>query len=171
MQALRAYQQSALYLTSIDEDDLTNIKQQKTIKDKYFDSKVAANPAPLSLDDIQVTKSIRTCESSINGQQGLTGVPLGYVHPHHKPKFGDNGSPFNSYDDEMIGCAAIYAQDNDCNEDSGPFHKVFLINSASVFVLLEKLFSKELLGQRPSIYQEERRTKGVVSPHQLLLWQ
>jgi hypothetical protein len=42
----------------------------------------------------------------------------------------------------MVGRGAIYARETNCDEASGPYHKVFLIDSAAVFALMEKVFGK-----------------------------
>ena len=51
-------------------------------------------------------------------------------------------STYVSMDDEMIGRSQIYSREVDCDEEDGPFSKVFLIDAANVFALMEKSFGK-----------------------------
>ena len=61
---------------------------------------------------------------------------------HLDPPFGEDGSSYVSMDDEMIGCGQVFSRDVNCDEADRPFSKVFLINSATVFTLMEKAFGK-----------------------------
>jgi hypothetical protein len=45
-------------------------------------------------------------------------------------------------DDEMIARAQIYSREVNIDEDIGPFSKVFLLDAATVYTLLEKTFGK-----------------------------
>jgi hypothetical protein len=45
-------------------------------------------------------------------------------------------------DDKMIRRAEIYSREVNVNEDKGPFSKVFLIDAATVYILMEKAFGK-----------------------------
>jgi hypothetical protein len=143
-------QRPLLDLTCVDEDMLDDIERQKKHEDHYKDDKPTSDPPSLTLDDVNITKSINTFEEDLKRRRGITGIPLPYtirhdpnVTPAHlEPPFGEDGSPYVSMDDEMIGRGQVFSRDVDCDEDDGPFSKVFLIDAATVFTLMEKAFGK-----------------------------
>jgi hypothetical protein len=145
------FQWPLLELTSVDEDMLEDIERQKQLEDQYKTEKVPADPPSLPLDDANVTKSINAFQTDLISRiRGITGIPLPYctrynAHvpaAHQDPPFGEDNSDYSSMDDEMIGRAQIYSQEVSVDEDNGPFSKVFLIDSATVFTLMEKAFDK-----------------------------
>ena len=143
-------QRPLLDLTSIDEDMLEDIERQKKLEDHYNNDKPSSDPPSLTLDDATVTKSINIFEEHLGRMRGINGHPLKYVLRHAAQviaahldlPFGDPNSNYVSMDDEMVGRAAIYSQEVDCDETDGPWSKVFLIDAATVFALMEKAFGK-----------------------------
>ena len=157
-------QRPLLELTSVDEDILEDIERQKQLEDRYMNEKVSSDPPSLPLDDANVTKSISTIQTDFNGRRGITGIPLSYVIrfsaqvpvAHLDPPFGDDDSNYSSMDDEMIRRAQIYSRDVNVDEVKGPFSKVFLIDSATVYTLLEKAFGKTSFWTNARVYSKKK---------------
>ena len=143
-------QRPLLDMTSIDEDMLEDIERQKKLEDHYNNDKPTSDPPNLPLDDANVTKSINTFEEILGRMRGINGHPLKYVlrhtaqvlAAHLDQPFGDPNSQYVSMDDEMVGRAAIYSREVDCDETNGPWSKVFLMDAATVFALMETAFGK-----------------------------
>ena len=157
-------QRPLLELTSVDEDILEDIERQKQLEDRYMNEKVSSDPPSLPLDDANVTKSISTIQTDLNGRRGITGIPLSYVirfsaqvpAAHQDPPFGADDSNYSSMDDEMIRRAQIYSRDVNVDEVKGPFSKVFLIDSATVYTLLEKAFGKTSFWTNVRVYSKKK---------------
>jgi len=170
-------QRPLLDMTSINEDMLDDIKQQKKLEDQYKDDKPTSDPLSLALDDPNVTKSISTFEEDLARRRGIMGHPLKYVIRHNAnvlaahldPPFGDPDSSYASMDDEMVGRAQIFSREVDCDEDDGPFNKVFLIDSATVFTLMEKAFGKTIFWTNARIYSKKKEGRkawrGLIKYH------
>ena len=159
-------QRPLLDLCVINEDMLIDIERQKQLEEQYIKTKDNVDPASLNLDDASVTKSIGIVERAFRSLRGIEMHPLRYVirpdpdvpPAHDDLPFGAPDSRYISYDDEMISRGAIYSREVNCNEDSGPFHKRFLIDNAIVFVYLEKVFSKS--GFWVNVKQHARKQDG-----------
>jgi hypothetical protein len=157
-------QRPLLELTSVDEDMLEDIERQKQLEDLYTNGRAPADPPSLPLDDANVTKSISTIQTDFNGRRGITGIPLSYVirfsalvpAAHQDPPFGESDSNYPSMDDEMIRRAQIYSREVMVDEDNGPFSKVFIIDSATVYTLLEKAFGKTSFWTNARIYSKKK---------------
>ena len=157
-------QRPLLELTSVDEDILEDIERQKQLEDRYMNEKVSSDPPSLPLDDANVTKSISTIQTDLNGRRGITGIPLSYVirfsahvpAAHQDPPFGESDSNYPSMDDEMIRRAQIYSRDVNVDEVKGPFSKVFLIDSATVYTLLEKAFGRTSFWTNARVYSKKK---------------
>lgn len=125
---------------------------------------VIRRPPSLPLDDANITKSINTFEEDLGRRRGITGIPLPYVTrflpdvppAHLDQPFGDTDSSYVSMDDEMIGRGQIYSNEVNCDETDGPFSKVFLIDSATVFTLMEKAFGKTSFWTNPRQYSKKK---------------
>lgn len=148
---------------------IENIEQQKTIEDQYYDQKLSGDPPSLPLTDDNVAKSISIVQSLLADQRGITGIPLAYVTRHdpnvtpaHNEKiFGHPDTRFISYDDEMIHRAAIFSRDVNTSEVKGPFNKVFLADSATVFGILEKCFNKTSFWINAKKYEKTKEGRMV----------
>jgi hypothetical protein len=157
-------QRPLLELTSVDEDILDDIERQKQLEDRYMNEKVSSDPPSLPLDDANVTKSISTIQTDFNGRRGITGIPLSYVirfsahvpAAHQDPPFGESDSNYPSMDDEMIRRAQIYSREVMVDEDKGPFSKVFIIDSATVYTLLEKAFGRTSFWTNARMYGKKK---------------
>jgi hypothetical protein len=166
-------QRPLLDMTSIDEDMLDDIERQKKLEDHYKDDKPTSDPPSLTLDDANVTKSISALEEDIGRRRGIMGHPLKYVIRHTAQvlaahldlPFGAPDSPYVSMDHEMIGRAQIFSREVNCDENDGPFSKVFLIDAAHVFALMEKAFGKTSFWTNARQYS--RRTEGLARPYHL----
>lgn len=157
-------QRPLLELTSVDEDMLEDIERQKQLEDRYTNERVSSDPPSLPLDDANVTKSISTIQTDFNGRRGITGIPLSYVirfsahvpAAHQDPPFGVSDSNYPSMDDEMIRRAQIYSREVMVDEDKGPFSKVFIIDSATVYTLLEKAFGRTSFWTNARVYSKKK---------------
>jgi hypothetical protein len=157
-------QRPLLELTSVDEDMLEDIERQKQLEDRYTNERVSSDPPSLPLDDANVTKSISTIQTDFNGRRGITGIPLSYVirfsahvpAAHQDPPFGVSDSNYPSMDDEMIRRAQIYSREVMVDEEKGPFSKVFLIDSATVYTLLEKAFGRTSFWTNARVYSKKK---------------
>ena len=137
-------------MSTVDEDMLEDIERQMQLEEQYMNEKTEADPPSLPLDEANVTRSISAFQSIASRKRGITNIPLSYVirfNPHVPaahldPPFGTDDSDYPSMDDEMIRRAEIYSREVNVNEDKGPFSKVFLIDAATVFTLMEKAFGK-----------------------------
>jgi acylphosphatase len=137
-------------MTNVDEDMLEDIERQMQLEEQYLNEKARADPPSLPLDEANVTRSISTFQSIASRERGITSIPLSYVirfdplvpAAHLDPPFGMDESDYSSMDDEMIRRAEIYSREVNVNEDKGPFSKVFLIDAATVYTLMEKAFGK-----------------------------
>jgi len=170
-------QRPLLDMTSIDEDMLDDIERQKKLEDQYKDDKPTSDPLSLPLDDANVTKSISTFEEDLARRRGIMGHPLKYVIRHKAnvpaahldPPFGDPETSYASMDDEMIGRAQIYNREVDCDEDDGPWSKVFVIDSATVYTLMEKAFGKSAYWTNARIYSRKKEGRkawrGLIKYH------
>ena len=170
-------QRPLLDMTSIDEDMLDDIERQKKLEDQYKDDKPTSDPLSLPLDDANVTKSISTFEEDLARRRGIMGHPLKYVIRHKAdvpaahldPPFGDPETSYVSMDDEMIGRAQIYSREVDCDEDVGPWSKVFVIDSATVYTLMEKAFGKSAYWTNARIYSRKKEGRkawrGLIKYH------
>jgi hypothetical protein len=137
-------------MSNVDKDMLEDIERQMQLEEQYLNEKARADPPSLPLDEANVTRSISTFQSETGQVRGITGVPLSYVirfdplvpAAHLDPPFGVDESDYSSMDDKMIRRAEIYSREVNVNEDKGPFSKVFLIDAATVYILMEKAFGK-----------------------------
>ena len=164
-------QRPLLCLTSIDEDMLDDIERQKKLEYQYKDDKPTSDMPSLSLDDANVTKSISTFEEQLGRMRGIMGHPLKYVlrhiaqvpAAHHDLPFGDPNSSYVSMDDELVGRAQIYSREVDCDEDDGPFSKVFIIDATTVFALMEKAFGKTTFWTNAKQYNKKKEGRKAWS--------
>ena len=89
------------------------------------------------------------------------------------PPFGDPETSYASMDDEMIGRAQIYNREVDCDEDDGPWSKVFVIDSATVYTLMEKAFGKSAYWTNARIYSKKKEGRkawrGLIT-YQIPFW-
>ena len=96
-------------------DDVSILKNQKTLEDSLQDRK-APEPPVMTLDLQTAAKAFLEMTTSLSKLRGITGIPLSYVprftlkSPNNLafddpirnfPAFGKAGSPYSSVDDEL----------------------------------------------------------------------
>ncbi len=107
--------------TDISSDNVSILKNQKTLEDNLQERK-APEPPVMTLDLQTAAKAFLEMTIFLGKLRGITGIPLSYVPRftlkslnnlafddpiREPPAFGKAGSPYSSVDDELIARAAI----------------------------------------------------------------
>ena len=151
--------------TDISWDEVSILKNQKTLEDSLQDRK-APEPPVMTLDLQTAAKAFLEMTTSLSKLRGITGIPLSYVprftlkSPNNLapddpirnlPAFGKAGSPYSSVDDELVARAAILRNDLtqgqlaaslETLESEGPFEPAFMADMAIVFDVLHASWGK-----------------------------
>jgi len=151
--------------TDISWDDVSILKNQKTLEDNLQDRK-APKPPVMTLDPQTAAKAFLEMTIFLSKLRGITGLPLSYVprftlkSPYNlayddpirdHPAFGKSGSPYSSVDDELVARAAILKNDLtqgqlaaslETLESEGPFKPAFMADMALVFDVLHASWGK-----------------------------
>jgi len=151
--------------TDISWDDVSILKNQKTLEDNLQDRKTPEPPV-MTLDPQTAAKAFLEMTVFLGKLRGITGIPLAYVprftlkSPNNLayddpireyPAFGKAGSPYSSVDDELIARAAILKNDLTSGqlaasletlENEGPFEPAFMADMSLVYDVLHACWGK-----------------------------
>jgi hypothetical protein len=146
-------------------DEVSILKNQKTLEDSLQDKKLPETPAT-TLDPQSAAKAFLDMVVLLGKVRGISGIPLAYVvrfnlkSPNNTPyddptrdfpAFGQPGSPYSSVDEELIARAAILlnnltqgqlAASLETLESEGPFEPTFLADMVAVFHILHACWGK-----------------------------
>jgi hypothetical protein len=144
--------------TDVTWDEVSILKNQKTLEDSYKDQKLPETPT-MTLDVQSAAKAFLEMTVLLGKTRGISGIPLASVvrftlkSPYNNfadpttdpPAFGRPGSPYSSNDEELIARAAILRNDLtqgqlcaslETLESEGPFEPTFLADMVSVYHIL-----------------------------------
>ena len=103
------------YLSDTAKDDFLPLREQKELVDTWFETNKEPDYSPLTLDVASAPKVFDKIKTVLTRVRGAAGIPLAYVIRHQleppdwddDPPFGEEGSEYPSYDEEMIARAPI----------------------------------------------------------------
>ena len=151
--------------TDVTWDQVSILKNQKTLEDSYKDQKLPETPT-MTLDVQSAAKAFLDMTVLLGKTRGISGIPLASVvrfnlkSPYNifyadpttdPPAFGRPGSPYSSIDEELIARAAILRNDLtqghlcaslETLESEGPFEPSFLADMVSVYHILHACWGK-----------------------------
>ena len=151
--------------TDVTWDEVSFLKNQKTLEDSYQDQKLPETPA-MTLDLQSAAKAFLDMIVLLGKTRGISGIPLASIvrfnlkSPYNTfyadpttdpPAFGRPGSPYSSVDEELIARAAILRNDLtqgqlsaslETLESEGPFEPSFLADMVSVYHILHACWGK-----------------------------
>jgi hypothetical protein len=146
-------------------DEVSILKNQKTLEDSLQDQKIPETPA-MTLDLQLAAKAFLDMTVLLGKMRGISGIPLAYVMRYNlkspnntlysdpttdSPAFGRPGSAYSSVDEELIARAAILRNDLtqsqlsaslETLESEGPFEPTFMADMVSVFHILHACWGK-----------------------------
>ena len=153
--------------TDVTWDQVSFLKNQKTLEDSYKDQKLPETPT-MTLDVQSAAKAFLDMTVLLGKTRGISGIPLASVvrfnlkSPYNifyadpttdPPAFGRPGSPYSSIDEELIARAAILRNDLtqghlcaslETLESEGPFEPTFLADMVAVYHILHACWSKSI---------------------------
>jgi hypothetical protein len=123
------------YLSEVERSDFLPLREQKEMVDTWFENNKEPDHSPLTLDVASAPKVFDKIKTVLTRVRGAAGIPLAYVIRHQleppdwddDPPFGEEGSEYPSYDEEMIARTPILtpgtwrAGQEDHLEIDGPF--------------------------------------------------
>jgi hypothetical protein len=151
--------------TDITWDEVSILKNQKTLEDNLQDRKSPETPV-MTLDPQTAAKVFLEMTVLLGKLRGITGIPLSYVvrfilmSPNKLtygdpirdyPPFGQAGSPYSSVDDELVARAAILrnnlthgqlAASQETLKNEGPFEPTFMADMVLVYDVLHACWGK-----------------------------
>ena len=163
-------------------DEVSILKNQKTLEDSLQDKKVPETPA-MTLDPQSAAKAFLDMVVLLGKMRGISGIPLAYVvrfnlkSPNNTPygnptrdlpAFGQPESPYSSVDEKLIARAAILRNDLtqgqltaslETLESEGPFEPTFLADMVAVFHILHACWGKS------SWWTHVKKVKGKNGRH------